>query len=585
MVGESGRVQRRLAAIFALDVVGSSRLMEVNESATLAAIQSILAEAVAPAAARHQGRLVKTMGDGALVEFASPVEAVLCATEVQAAMAGRPDRTRLGLELRIGINLGDVVIAEDGDIYGDAVNIAVRLEGIADPGALCVSGKVFDELEGKLSLPFEDRGEQRLKNIARPIRVYSLRGDSTSPREPQAVRPTPKHNDKPSIAVLPFSNLSGDPAQDYLAEGVADDILTALAQSRWLFVMARSSSFAFKGRAIETDQVARRLGVRYILTGSVRRSGDHVRISAQLTDAETGGSLWAERYDRDVTDVLTLQDEIAEAVAGAIEPELLKTESQRGAARPQSMEAWDLVRRGMWEFHKIKPEGHRLARELFLKAIEADPNSADGYIWLARAEAGLAAYGWTDHSEAIRQAGMVAGLKAVQLDARNPYAHYAVAISHIFAGEIDVGLRAARQVVTLSPSFALGYLVLGAAYLHAGEPEKAIEPLEHGLRLSPYDPQNFTWLLFLALAYLFSRNPERGRAAAQRSLSLRPGWVAALKVEVMCWVALGDLRRAGSVALSIPASSDAPDSLSRIMAKLDPAWTEQIETAVRRARG
>jgi len=248
------------------------------------------------------------------------------------------------------------------------------------------------------------------------------------------------------------------------------------------------------------------------------------------------------------------------------------------------MAAWDLVRRAMWEFHKIKPEGHRLARELLLKAIEAEPNSADGYIWLARAETGLAAYGWSADPETTRQASMAAGLKAAQLDPKNPYAHYAVAISHLFAGKVDIALRAARQAVALSPTFALGHLVLGAAYLHADQPKEAVEPLEHGMRLSPYDPQNFSWQLFLALAYTFSGDPQRAVEAAQRSLSLRPGWAAALKVEIMGWVALGDLGRARSLALAIPPASDTQNDLSPIIRKLNPAWIEQIERVVRQAR-
>ena len=334
---------------------------------------------------------MKTLGDGALLEFASPVEAVLCAVEVQTRLA---ERRNGEIQLRIGVNVGDTVITPDGDIHGDSVNVAVRLEGIADPGGICISGKVLDELEGKLSLPFEDRGEQRLKNIARPVRVYALRSAEVSSREPKAARVSLSPTDRPSIAVLPFTNLSGDPDQDYLGDGIADDILTALAKSRWLFVMARNSSFAFRGKAIETDQIARRLGVRYILTGSVRRSGSRIRISFQLVEAETSGSLWAERYDRDLTDIFALQDEIAEAVAGAIEPELLKKEGQRGAERPQSLTAWDLLRRGTWEFHKVRPESHRAARGLFLKAIEVEPASADAYAWFGRTEAGRAAYGW-----------------------------------------------------------------------------------------------------------------------------------------------------------------------------------------------
>ena len=472
------KVERRLAAILAADVVGAAGLMEADESGTLSAIRTILSEIIEPAASRHRGRMVKTMGDGALLEFVSPVEAVLCAIEAQTGIAERVEHQSgdHAVELRMGINLGDIVITDDGDILGDSVNVAVRLESIADPGGVCVSGKVFDELEGKLSLPFEDRGEQSLKNIVRPIHVYALKPADISSHEPKAARPGPNHTDKPSIAVLPLTNLSGDPEQEYFADGITDDIITALAKTRWLFVTARNSSFAFKSKAIETDQVARRLGVRYILSGSVRRGGNHVRISVQLTEAETGGSIWAERYDRDIGDILALQDQIADEVAGAIEPELLRKEGQRGAERPQSLTAWDLVRRGMWEFHKVKPASHHCARELFLKAIEIEPNSADGYIWLARVEAGFAAYGWSDDPDTNLRDGTAAGLKAVQLDERNPYSHYAVAITHAFAGAFEIAIQAAQRAVALSPSFALGYLVLGAAHLYEGQPRRRLNP-------------------------------------------------------------------------------------------------------------
>jgi len=578
------KVERRLAAILAADVVGSSRLMEEDEEGTLSAIQAILSEVLGPGAAQHNGRIVKTMGDGALLEFASPVEAVLCAVETQTAIRDRTPREAReeDIQFRIGINLGDIIASDDGDILGDSVNVAVRLEAIADPGGICISGKVFDELEGKLSLPFEDRGEWRLKNIARPVHVYALKTGELSPREPKAARPTPNHADKPSIAVLPFTNLSGDPEQEYFADGIADDLITALIKTRWLFVAARNSSFAFKGTAIETGHVARRLGVRYILSGSVRRSGSHVRISAQLTEAETGGSIWAERYDRDISDILVLQDQIAEEVAGAIEPELLKKEGQRAAERSQSLTAWDLVRRGMWEFHKIKPESHRRARELFLKAIEIEPNSADGYLWLARTEAGLAAYGWSCDPEATLRNGMAASLRAVELDERNPYSHYSVAIVHTVGGDIDTAIQAAQRAVVLSPSFALGYLVLGVAHLYARRPTKAIEPLEHGLRLSPYDPQNFSWLLFLALAYCFAGSPQRALSTARRALSLRPHWHAALKLVVLCCVALGDSQQARSAVSELQVTDPGGDLIQNI-AKYNPDWAKEIERAMHQA--
>lgn len=578
------KVERRLAAILVADVVGASGLMEANEEGTLSVIRTILSEIIEPAASRHRGRMVKTMGDGALLEFASPVEAILCAVEAQTGIAERVEHHSgdQAVQLRMGINLGDIVITEDGDILGDSVNVAVRLESIADPGGICISGKVFDELEGKLSLPFEDRGEQSLKNIARLVHVYALKPAAISSREPKAAQPSPNHTDKPSIAVLPFTNLSGDPEQEYFADGITDDIITALAKTRWLFVTARNSSFAFKSKAIETDQVARRLGVRYILSGSVRRSGNHIRISTQLTEAESGGSIWAERYDRDVGDILALQDQIAEEVAGAIEPELLKKEGQRGAERSQSLTAWDLVRRGMWEFHKIKPESHHRARELFLEAIEVDPNSADGYIWLARTEGGFAAYGWSDDPDTCLRDGMASGLKAVQLDERNPYSHYAVAITHTFGGEFETAIQAAQRAIALSPSFALGYLVLGAAHLYAGRPKDAIEPLEHGLRLSPYDPQNFSWLFLLALAYFFADKPQQGLSSARRALSLRPHWHNALKLVVACCVSLGDLGQARSAAAELQATDPGGDLIQSV-AKFNTTWAEEINRVVHHA--
>jgi len=587
MIDPRPKIQRRLAAVLAADIVSSSQMMEADEQGTLSAIQALLSEIIEPATVRHQGRIVKTLGDGALIEFASPVEAVLCGVEIQAVMAERAayPPTRNAMKLRIGIHLGDVAVSDDGDIHGDTVNVAVRLEGIAEPTTVCVSGKVFDELEGKLSLPFEDRGERHLKNIARAVRVYALRGGPSLAREPKAARPSPDRSDRPSIAVLPFAILSGDPEQEYLGEGIADDILTALAKSRWLFVMARNSSFAFKGRAIETDQIARRLGVRYILTGCVRQSGSRIRISAQLVEAETGGSIWAERYDRDLTDIFDLQDEIAEAVAGAIEPELLKKEGQRAAERPQSLTAWDLVRRGMWEFHKVRPESHLAARDLFLKAMEIEPTSADGFIWLARTEAARAAYGWSDDPDTSLREGMAAALKAVQLDERNPYSHYAVAISHSFAGLFDQAIRAARRALALSPSFALGHLVIGATYLHAGRPSEAIEPLEHGLRLSPYDPQNFSWFVFLALSYYFAGDPAKGLEDARRALALRPGWSPALTAMTLCAQALGDSAEARSAAKQLRASSTVGGDLMRLITKYNPGWATHIEEALLRIDG
>src|SRR5215203_2516554 len=417
---------RRLAAILAADVAGFSAMMERDEEGTAARIRTLRAEVIEPALARHHGRLVKTTGDGFLAEFASPVEAVRSALAIQDQLSGAD-----GVNLRIGINLGDIIIEDDGDVFGDGVNVAARLEQMADPGGICLSGKIHAEIEGKIDRSFEDRGEQQVKNIARPLRVYALAGKGGSTVEP---RPLPLP-DKPSIAVLPFAKLSGDAEQEYFADGITDDITAALTRARWLLVISRNSAFAFRGNP-DFQAVARKLGVRYVLSGSVRKSGLRIRVSAQLTQTDTGTTIWAERYDRDLHDLFALQDAITADVAGAIEPEVLRNEGARAmVANPRDLTAWDLVRRAVWEFHKVTSEGHHRACDLLRDAIRIDSQSVDAHIWLARASGGIAAYGWTpDRAEMLRVA-IEAGERAVQLEGNNPYAQYAAAVAYAFAGK------------------------------------------------------------------------------------------------------------------------------------------------------
>src|SRR5689334_9959829 len=328
---------RRLAAILAADVAGYSRLIGADEEGTLNRLRSIREHIIDPKITEHRGRIVKTTGDGLLVEFSSVVDALRCATEWQNGMvelnAALPDDIRI--EFRIGINVGDIVV-EDGDIFGDSVNVAARLEGLAEPGGICVSARVQEDAAGKLDFAFEDIGERALKNIARPIRVYRLR-ISTAPAPPAVqAMPALALPDKPSIAVLPFQNMSGDPEQEYFVDGMVEEITTALSRIRWLFVIARNSTFTYKGQAVDVKRVGRELGVRYVLEGSVRRSGIRVRITGQLIDASTGAHLWADRFDGSLEDVFELQDQVAHSVAGVIEPALLAAESARSANRPTS---------------------------------------------------------------------------------------------------------------------------------------------------------------------------------------------------------------------------------------------------------
>ena len=313
------RVQRRLAAILAADVVGYSALMQRAEEATYAEFERLKRELIEPSLSRHEGRLIKTTGDGALVEFASPLAAVRCAVEIQDHLGsgGSP------FSLRVGINLGDAIVGQDGELYGDGINIAVRLEGVADPGGILISEKVYSEVEGKLDVGFEDRGEQRLKNISKPIRAYAVRAGAHGAviDRLSAAPPLP---DKPSIAVLPFENMSGDPEQEYFADGMVEEIITALSRFKWLFVIARNSSFTYKGKAVNVKQVGRELGVRYVLEGSVRKAAGKVRITGQLIDATTGAHIWADRFERDLTDIFALQDEVTVAVVTAVQPKLLQ---------------------------------------------------------------------------------------------------------------------------------------------------------------------------------------------------------------------------------------------------------------------
>lgn len=365
-----------------------------------------------------------------------------------------------------------------------------------------------------------------------------------------AVPPSSRSDqDRPSIVVLPLINSSGEQDQDYLADGIADDIIMALTRFRWFRVIGRSSSFAYKGRNLDIKQVAHELGVRYAMEGSVRRSGQCVRVSAQLVDAVTARQIWAERYDMELTEAFAVQDAIAERVAAAIEPELLKTESISTFGRHSgNVTAWDLVRQGTWHFHRVERESHLRARELFREARNCDPELAEAHLWVARVSAGIAAYGWSDQPEADIREGLAAALKAVQLDERNPYAHYALAICSTQANAPEQTVLAAEKAIEISPSFALGHLVLGMGHLFRGHAHEALAPFERGLTLNPYDPQNFIWYNLCALAYLFADRPEDGILAAMKGRKIRPAWRPIYETLACCYAALG---RAQDALLSV----------------------------------
>jgi adenylate cyclase len=487
------RVERRLAAILAADVAGYSRLIGNDEEGTLAALKSCRRQLIDPKIAEYRGRIVKTTGDGALVEFASAVDAVRCAVEVQRAMADRnahlPDTTRI--EFRIGINVGDIV-SDKGDIFGDGVNIAARLEGFSEPGGICVSSRVQEDVEGKLEISFEDAGEQQLKNISRPVRVFRVRpGKSTI----SAAMPSRK---RPSIAVLPFQNMSGDPEQDYFADGMVDEIITGLSRIKWLSVVSRNSSYIYKNKPVAIKEVAEKLGVRYVLEGGVRKSGNRVRITAQLIDAETDAHLWAEQYDRSLEDVFALQDEITMCVVGAIEPSVRKAEIDRiKRRRPETFTAYDLLLRSQQFVFAGMPAEAAKAIALLEEALKLEPDYSAAHAYLS----------WCFHSrfgrgglrEEDRLAAVGHAREAIALGNDDATALAIAALVLAYDGhEISTALKTFDRALELSNSNVFALCWNAAILAWIGESDLAIERALRALRLGPFD--SLIWRAYHALS-------------------------------------------------------------------------------------
>jgi TolB-like protein len=388
-----------------------------------------------------------------------------------------------------------------------------------------------------------------------------------------------------SIGVLPLANLGADPQQEYFADGVTEDIIMALSRFRWFRVMGRSSSFAFKGQRAGAQEIAHKLHVRYLLEGSVRRAGDGVRISLHLVDGESGTQLWGERYDFDAPDLLVVQERIAEQVAGAIEPELLKSEAQAAASRPDAANATalDLVHRGTWLFHQVHREGHLQAREMFREACRLDPASAQANFWLARVSAGIVAYGWSNDEAHDLQEGMAAAARAIRADEKHPYAHYALAITSVYASQFDQAIRAARRAVQLTPGFALGHLVLGLALLYSGDAAAALPPLAQGLRLNAFDPQNFVWHTTLAWAQLFCGDARGGLESARQAQEIRRDWRSALESAACCLVALGEPAAAQQAWRELEQLARPASDVLSPMRHHNPNWDGQIVQWLREA--
>jgi TolB-like protein/class 3 adenylate cyclase/tetratricopeptide (TPR) repeat protein len=563
------RVDRRLAAIMAADIAGYSRLMGANEEGTLNQLKAHRKELVDPKITEHRGRIVKTTGDGMLVEFVSVVDAVRCAVDIQRGMAARNAELQpeSRIEFRIGINVGDI-ISDGGDIFGDGVNLAARLEALAEPGSIYVSRAVHDQVRDKLSFGFDDLGERVVKNMARPVGVHRIhlmedasigRAHASGGKGDQAIF------ERPSIAVLPFDNMSGDPEQEYFADGVCEDIITALSKLRWFFVIARNSSFTYKRKAVDVKTVARELAVRYVLEGSVRKGGNRVRITAQLIDAVTGNHIWADRYDGNLTDVFVLQDEITTKVVAAIEPRLLEAEGLRSQQRSaDDLGAWDMVIKANFLFWQVsKPEGER-AIAILRQAVERFPRYAPAHSMLAFVLLMSGQIGWNLNEPQVNEAAAHAK-RAVELDDSDPWAHLALGYVAYTSRRTGDAEEEFRRVLDLNPNFAAAHGYLGQALTHAGRPDEAIPNLERAIRLSPHDPQNAVFNVALGASHYLAGRYDEAIAFSRNAWQQRYGLTAAHRV--YC----ASLAQAGRV----DEARAALEGLKKLHPELSIAWIEK----------
>ena len=543
-------VERKLAAIFAADIAGYSRLIAHDEIGTLDRLKAcrVIIDGLIAA---HRGRVFNTAGDSVVADFASAVDAVQCAVAVQTAIA-KENASDPGDELmrfRIGVHVGDVVV--DGtNLLGDGVNIAARMESLAEPGAICVSAAARDHIGNKLPLIFDDLGDQNVKNLAQPIRVYRVHAE-TPVVQPVVALPLP---DKPSIAVLPFQNMSGDPEQEYFVDGMVEEIITALSRIRWLFVIARNSTFTYKGQSPDVKQVGRELGVRYVLEGSVRKGGNRVRITGQLIDAETGAHLWADRFDGLIEEVFELQDKVALSVAGVIEPTLQAAEMRRSAARPTTdLTAYDLYLRALATIFPVTRERIFEALGLLEQAIALDRHYGPALAWAAICHMVLIRDGWVEAPETNRRKGVDFARHALEVAGNDPgiLANATLALAY-FGEDIGAMLGLVDRALALNPSFARGWYVSGMLRILAGQHDLAIEHLETSLRLSPRERMGQP-LSVMGAAYFFKRQFDEAAAKLLLAIQDDPGLPAPYRFLASCYAHMGRLNEARAIVARLRA--------------------------------
>jgi adenylate cyclase len=560
-------LKQRLAAILAADVAGYSRLMSLDERATVAALDAAR-EVFRAQVESSSGRVVDMAGDSVLAVFETAAGAVSAALAVQAELgragADVPNVSRM--RFRIGLHLGDVIEKVDGTVYGDGVNIASRLEGLAEPGGITVSESIRTAVKGKVAADFQDQGEQQVKNIAEVVRAYAVKPVDSVLQAVTGIdlsQPVPGFGGRPAIAVLAFANLSGDPEQDYFADGLADDILTRLAMWRWLPVIARNSSFAFKGRAVDVKAVGRALGARYVLEGSVRKAGNRVRVTGQLIDATTGHHLWAERYDRVLEDLFAIQDELTDGIVGALEGAVGRAEMDRVHAKPPgNLDAWETCQRGWWHYYRFTRDDLAAAVALFHRALELDSGASLPHSGIAYVRMIEALYLWIDNPREAFVEAMTSARAALAADPLDSVAYSTLGFVSAFVGKHDEALAATRKSIELNPSSAIGYHALALTHMVRGEPEQTIRATEAAIRISPSDVRLPVWLATLSagryLAHDYEKAEEVAHFGVQRAPHYPFGWRSLAN-------ALGQLGRI----------DDAHEALEKFLALMPGYTTEQ----------
>ena len=503
---------RRLSAILIADIAGYTKLVEQDTDGTVAELKSVRSSVINPSIARLHGRIVKHTGDGFLAEFQSVQDAVNCAIEMQTGL-----RTS-SLKFRMAVNLGDVI--DDGeDIYGEGVNIAARLETLADPGGISISGGVFDQIRNRVQANFEDLGEHEVKHVSAPVHVYKIEVSISEAIQKDKLSDMSTLTDKPSIAVLPFDNMSGDPEQEFFADGMAEDIITSLSRYRSLFVIARNSTFAYKDTSFNLNEVAKALGVRYLVEGSVRKSGSRIRVTAQLIEGATNIHIWAEKYDRTIEDIFALQDEITEAIVSAISPEIDQAERDRAKRLPpENLDAWELYQRGLWHLYRFTAEDNTEAQALFVRANKIAPDFSPAMSALTHALYYEYMHGYTDKNRStLLTDAFSLSRNAIAADERDADAHFAIGRILYLKQELEASKAEFETAISLNPNFSHAYLGLGGALVFNGEFSRCIEVCDHALRLSPKDPIHWLFLTVKGMALLCSGEYQLAADALQHA--------------------------------------------------------------------